>query len=659
MKKTTLLTFTLAIAMLLTTACTVSDNPSGGGDNTGAGDHNVRRYKQISPSTDSVNWKNYGCTASDTENTFFANIEDDIQRLYHRNLTTGKLTIVQEIDLSEWDNRFKYVFIEDGYFYYFNKQEDHYIYNRVKTDLSQLPETGYREYNEPDFSNIFARTGKTLYLNTYANGKYAIKTWNLDNGEVKDVALAEYNGKYTGTMVVDNKLYAYKYKVVDKRTKAEIVCFDINTGEKKLIVEQCNINSNLGAVMDGRLFYFQDSELCSVDLDGNDPQTHLTDIYIKKINSHDGLLYLYADNAEDNRYDIYTYKPGEAAPTPLNSIEKNTYFEINPWGDLLFTQNDQSYTHESYYCIKKASRNIEPLLYPNEEAERLQAGLIVKSQDADTYVNIPKTITAYTFLENDATDVTVTWNIEGTTVGGTYNHEGKACATATFNSTGLKNLSCTIDYISAGKKKCITTDCQIIVLYPYNDKGVTPRTTKKELEQMYPTIEVTDEWYDMVRYVLKNPVDTLYYESFSYVNGRITNATKNERADEEDPMKSLNEFIENGDLSESPKDLRKLFKYADGEITVVYDSPDKLEDATDEDKALLNKWLGGKETEADHKQLLETAKRLNVGFYAGRYFSIGLSGLPFSAYMKAFMLRHSEKDGTFIKQEIKMYDNIF
>ena len=87
----------------------------------------------------------------------------------------------------------------------------------------------------------------------------------------------------------------------------------------------------------------------------------------------------------------------------------------------------------------------------------------------------------------------------------------------------------------------------------------TPGTTKKELEQMYHTIEVTDVWYAMVRYVLKNPVDTLYYESFSYVNGRITNATKNERADEEDPMKSLNEFIENGDLSESPKDLRKLF----------------------------------------------------------------------------------------------------
>ena len=64
----------MMIAMLLTTACTVSDNPSGGGDNTGAGDHNVRRYKQISPSTESVNWKNYGCTASDTENTFFANI---------------------------------------------------------------------------------------------------------------------------------------------------------------------------------------------------------------------------------------------------------------------------------------------------------------------------------------------------------------------------------------------------------------------------------------------------------------------------------------------------------------------------------------------------------------------------------------------------------
>ena len=160
MRKFSILT-TLALAMLLTAACTVSDNPSGG-DNTGAGDHNVRRYTQISPSTESVNWKNYGCTASDTENTFFANIEDDIQRLYHRNLTTGKLTIVQEIDLSEWDNRFKYVFIEDGYFYYFNKQEDHYIYNRVKTDLSQLPETGYREYNEPDFSNIFARTGKTL-----------------------------------------------------------------------------------------------------------------------------------------------------------------------------------------------------------------------------------------------------------------------------------------------------------------------------------------------------------------------------------------------------------------------------------------------------------------------------------------------------------------
>ena len=47
----------MMIAMLLTTACTVSDNPSFGGDNnTGAGDHNVRRYMPITANTESNNW---------------------------------------------------------------------------------------------------------------------------------------------------------------------------------------------------------------------------------------------------------------------------------------------------------------------------------------------------------------------------------------------------------------------------------------------------------------------------------------------------------------------------------------------------------------------------------------------------------------------------
>ena len=47
----------MMIAMLLTTACTVSDNPSSGGDNnTGAGDHNVRRYMPITANTESNNW---------------------------------------------------------------------------------------------------------------------------------------------------------------------------------------------------------------------------------------------------------------------------------------------------------------------------------------------------------------------------------------------------------------------------------------------------------------------------------------------------------------------------------------------------------------------------------------------------------------------------
>ena len=51
MKKTTLLI--MALATLLTTACTVSDNPSSGGDNnTGAGDHNVRRYMPITANTE-------------------------------------------------------------------------------------------------------------------------------------------------------------------------------------------------------------------------------------------------------------------------------------------------------------------------------------------------------------------------------------------------------------------------------------------------------------------------------------------------------------------------------------------------------------------------------------------------------------------------------
>ena len=114
MKKTILLI--MALATLLTTACTVSDNPSGG-DNTGAGDHNVRRYMPITANTESNNWWAAGCMAGDANNLFFMNIEDGTRRLYCRNEATGKLTILLEEENP--DNVFwsRYAFIEDGYFY--------------------------------------------------------------------------------------------------------------------------------------------------------------------------------------------------------------------------------------------------------------------------------------------------------------------------------------------------------------------------------------------------------------------------------------------------------------------------------------------------------------------------------------------------------------
>ena len=120
--------------MLLTAACTVSDNPSGG-DNTGAGDHNVRRYTQISPSTESVNWDNCGFTASDADHTFFMEIEDNIQRLYAKNMKTGKLTIIHETEEENFVSRFMFPFVEDGYLYYY-QETGNPTYHRVKTDLS-------------------------------------------------------------------------------------------------------------------------------------------------------------------------------------------------------------------------------------------------------------------------------------------------------------------------------------------------------------------------------------------------------------------------------------------------------------------------------------------------------------------------------------------
>ena len=371
MKKTILLI--MALATLLTTACTVSDNPSFGGDNnTGAGDHNVRRYMPITANTESNNWWAAGCMAGDANNLFFMNIEDGTRRLYCRNEATGKLTILLEEENPENVFWSRYAFIEDGYFYYCQLYNDSVTFNRVKTDLSQLPEKDYRKEKGIRLLSAFARQGKTIYFNSYDNAhERCIKTWNLHTGEIKIIDMPEDIKNHVALAIEGRNLIAYKFIVVDNTIKYRIAKFDMTTGNKTILVEECNKN-NKGTIMGGRLYYFDNNSLYSIDLDGNNLKTHLTDINIILINSHDGLIYIYAKDPDTNQKSLYTYKPGDISPQMVANDSNTMKLEISPYGDVAFFRSFGNYYNSIYYRGEKTSGTIKQLVPPGSTPQRLE-----------------------------------------------------------------------------------------------------------------------------------------------------------------------------------------------------------------------------------------------------------------------------------------------
>ena len=652
MRKFSILT-TLALSMLLTAACTVSDNPSGG-DNTGAGDHNVRRYRPISPSTESVNWDNYGFTASDADNTFFMEIENNIQRLYAKNMKTGKLTIIHEIEVEKFVSRFMYPFVEDGYLYYY-QETGNPTYHRVKTDLSKMPETNYCTLETNVSQELFARQGKKIYLYTYEDDSKAIKVWDIENNTVEPLAISPLLEKYTPSQVTGGKLIAYKLRRVNKRTREEIASFDMNTGEKTILVDSCNYDTKKGAILDGRLYYATDNELCSVELDGNNRQTHLSNIEIGSINSHDGLIYFYTRYDEGNP-DLYTYKPGDDKPQLLKNDFDVTFFkmEISPYGDVMYRKNNES-DDIKYYCVEKATGKTEPLIATGETAERLTNSIILTPGQGDAYTNYPKTLEAMCLLENNATDIKVTWTVDGKKTEGTLDTDGKTRVTTTFTTSGLKDASVRIDYSCNGVAKSAERKFQLIVLFPYSfDERLTPHSTLEDLKEIYPDIKRDNSQ----TYILQDPEDSLHYTQFN-VNNTILVVMENAVAKEKDPLANLNKFIDN-----VPDDLKKLsFTYAIGhimgnEMFEVISSPKDIEGITTEEILALKKWKDGEATEEDHPTLLAAVKRLGIDLMAARYYEIPIATSSFSAYATGFFFSYSQIAGNYRYMRMQSYPTL-
>ncbi|MGM9717240.1 MAG: hypothetical protein ACI3YQ_03125 [Prevotella sp.] len=649
----------MMIAMLLTTACTVSDNPSSGGDNnTGAGDHNVRRYSPITANTESNNWINCGCYAADAENIFFSNVENNIQRLYCRNIKSGKLTIVDEESINDLGDKFKYAFIEDGYLYYSQYIDGVNIYNRVKTDLSQKPERRYRENKEMLYAYAFARVRKKVYFNTddnMENMAYCIKTWDLDTNETETVNIAGDIDQYYGFKVQDNKLFASMPINTGNSHGANIVCFDLTTGKKTELVDFCRAN-NRATIMDGRLYYY-DNKLCSVDLEGKNPQTHITLENIISTNSHDGLIYIMTRNSTTSTKSVYTYKPGEGEARLLADNISTGYAipQVNAYGDIIFGQShktDLNNLSETYYRIEKGNGAIEPLITPGEAAERLDRGIYLQGNTADAYAKLLNMITLNCILEDNATDVTVTWNIEGKTIQGKYDYNGKTSLAYSFGQQGTKDISCSVDYFVNGDKRHLEKSFKIAVFKPYNKEGVTPRTTIEELHSIYPNIEQYDK--DEV-IALRTKEDNVTNKIFVFNKNSniIYFYSSTYKTTEANPLANLEKNINDG-FPETEGEYQRGILLTSEDSGSLYEPSDLegIEGITAEDIALIKKWQNNEATETDHPLLLEAAKRLRIMLYADYETMVTIAALPFNNLSRSYSITYSETHNTFVVKEV-------
>ena len=124
--------------------------------------------------------------------------------------------------------------------------------------------------------------------------------------------------------------------------------------------------------MGGRLYYLDNNSLYSIDLDGNNLKTHLTDINIILINSHDGLIYIYAKDPDTNQKSLYTYKPGDISPQMVANDSNTMKLEISPYGDVAFFRSFGNYYNSIYYRGEKTSGTIEQLVPPGSTPQRLE-----------------------------------------------------------------------------------------------------------------------------------------------------------------------------------------------------------------------------------------------------------------------------------------------